>query len=359
MIIFKYKSFADKTYNSVEEINKEIERLIGLNKKYGNKKNDPEIKRLKELRKNFTPNNLPKVPEIFATKEQYDKAIEEAKKVIKSEAEEATKKAVENSRGLKGMSTKQKVLLGAGSAAALSGAGLIGYGLKREQRYSQRSFSLRRKLYADYEPEKKDSGFSLGKAALGAGAAFAAYTGARHGMMGNAMRRATNNMHMTIGRNLGMSGMVKSGAKNWAKGAVGSMNSEAIKAAGGSELLQNSLTTSMINNQLGRAGGKIGDLSVRGVTSGLDVSNAGTNVMESLKQNSRNGGAGNLFKNNGTQTSLENQSAKIGNIDKRRENIASAREKSNTPQQQTSDTTTQQSGTGNNNNQPTGVGYTT
>ena len=95
--------------------------------------------------------------------------------------------------------------------------------IKRGRRFSDTiSYRIPRfsqRLFAD--SEKKDSGMgTLGKVTMGLAATAATYHGARHGMLGNTMRRATNTLHGNIGKYIGSQRMMDSAAVNYAKGDI-------------------------------------------------------------------------------------------------------------------------------------------
>ena len=146
-IVFRYKRFSDMhpEFTSNEQYTNAINKL----KKEG-KKNEAN-KLIQERNRRFNKDGSPKTPSKpetsstskseskpktgkYYTEEEVRKIEESLKKSAKKELEEATKKAAEEARGWKGLSTKNKALLGAGSVAALGAAGLIGHGLTRRQR---------------------------------------------------------------------------------------------------------------------------------------------------------------------------------------------------------------------------------
>lgn len=83
------------------------------------------------------------------------------------------------------------------------------------------TFVLKRKLYAEDPNQPKKSGMGLGtKLALGAAAVGGSLYGAKKGMFGNRARMTVNTGYMKMGQTLGSRSMVKSGARDYAKGSV-------------------------------------------------------------------------------------------------------------------------------------------
>lgn len=88
------------------------------------------------------------------------------------------------------------------------------------------SFRLKRKAYS----ENKE-GMGMGtKIALGTIGTIGTLYGAKKGMFGNTARMAVNRGIMSTGKALGSSSMVKSGATDYAKGAVYKNIAQASKA---------------------------------------------------------------------------------------------------------------------------------
>lgn len=88
------------------------------------------------------------------------------------------------------------------------------------------TFKLKRKLYSDDEKKGMGTGTKL---ALGAATLAGGLYGAKKGMFGNTARMAVNKGWMSVGKTLGSKSMIKSGATDYAKGAVNKNIAQATK----------------------------------------------------------------------------------------------------------------------------------